>query len=214
MRSTSSGAAPATAMSVRYATALVGFVTALVTVAVVASAGADAPKGPSPQFREIYSFDDLAPMVAASDVVVVGTIAASSPGRAVGGDAALGELEFVEVTVKLEAVLSGELRDGSVTLEIDASMIPRQDRWDEPGTSVVLFLHEKADRRGYYRPTNSQGVFVVEGDRVAAGVVEDKLTDGLTQLGRDAFIQEVKLAADDVRNGLVTPPPPAFGNSG
>lgn len=212
MRSTSSAAVPTKATPVRYATALVGIVAALVTVAVVTSAGADTAKGPTPQFREVYSFDDLASMVAASDLVVVGTIAASAPGRAVGGDAAFGELEFVEVTVKLETVLFGELQDGSVTLEIDASMIPRQDRWDEPGTSVVLFLHEKADRRGYYRPTNSQGVFVVKGERVAAGVVEDKLTDGLTRLGRDLFIQEVRLAADDVRDGMVTPPPPALGN--
>ena len=194
--------------------ALIVCMGALVTAVVLATAGARAPQGPAQQYREMYTFDGLAPMVAASDAVVLGTITTSSPGRTVGGDADLGELQFVEVTLQLETVLYGDLPTGSVTLEIDGSMVPLQDRWDVPGKSVLLFLHEKTDHRGYYRPTNSQGVFVVEGDRIAAGVVEDAFTDGFARLDRDTFVREIKIAAEDVRDGFATPPPPALGKSG
>jgi hypothetical protein len=194
--------------------AVIVCVAALVTAVVLATAGANAPQGPTQQYREVHAFDDLAPMVAVSDAVVQGTITESSPGRTVGGDADIGGLQFIEVTLQVETVLYGDLPKGSVTLEIDGSMVPRQDRWDVPGKSVLLFLHEKSDRRGYYRPTNSQGVFVVEGDRIAAGVVEDAFTDGLARLDRDKLVEEIKIAADAVRDGFVTPPPPALGTSG
>jgi hypothetical protein len=49
--------------------AVIVCVAALVTAVVLATAGANAPQGPTQQYREVHAFDDLAPMVAVSDAV-------------------------------------------------------------------------------------------------------------------------------------------------
>lgn len=201
-------------MKLMAALAVVGVGLVVIATAIRLSPVAPAtPQGPAQHVREVYTFHDLAPMVAASDAVVVGTVMSSSPGRTAGDDADTSGLVFTEVSLRVDAVLYGDLPKGSVTLEIDSSVIPQRNRWDVPNLSILLFLHEKSDRPGLYRPTNSQGVFVVEGDRVSAGVVEDDLTDALARMDRASLISEIKVAASSVRDGSVTPPPPALVNS-
>lgn len=194
-------------------TAALTAVTILVAVVALATSITPRSEGGSTEshVRELYTFDTTAPMVAASDLVVIGTISASAPGRAVGDERDPNDnLVFTEVRLEVDEVIAG-LADDVIVLEIDDSLIPREGRWDVPGTAVLLFLHERSDRPGTYRPTNTQGVFIVDGDRLTPAVVDDDFTQSFAGIGRPDALRQLREAADAVTRGDVTPPPPALG---
>jgi len=158
--------------------------------------------------REFYTFDAAAPMLAASDAVVIATVTGSEPGRSVGDEIDPADnLVFTQVTIEVDQVIWGDLKQDALALEIDESAIPRQDRWDVADTTVLLFLHEKSDNPGIYRPTNSQGVFVVSGDRLVPGVSDDDFTESFSRLGLDKALDRLTEASRAVERGEVTPPP-------
>jgi hypothetical protein len=166
--------------------------------------------------RETYTFSDLGQMVAASDVVVVGTVEKSSRGRSIGVASETGGLTFTDVEVRIENVHFGQLGTETVALEIDETVFPEtydpkveRKRWDVPGTRVLLFLHEKTDRAGVYRPTNTQGVFFVDGEVVTAAVVRDQFTTAEASVGRSQLFSRIAAAASAVGRGDIKPPAPA-----
>jgi hypothetical protein len=178
------------------------------------SAGGETAEGPVArhvQAREVYHFDNLAAMVATSDLVVVAETTDVNVGRQVGqGDEAV---QLTEATLRVETVLFGAYAEVDLRVEVDELLAGRPDAprppWLVPGARSLLFLHAKRDREGYYRPTNSQGVLSIHGNEVTS-TVDDELTGRLTARPAEQLIRDVLHAADAVRAGTVAPQRPAL----
>ena len=157
--------------------------------------------------REIYTFDSIGQMVAASDAVVVGVVRESYPGRVVEEDADVGGgLSFTEVVVDVDRVFEG-IDSKALTLEIDEISAGDNREWLTPGATVMLGLTQIADEPPLYRPTNTQSVFVFVGDRVVPGLNRDEFTNRAAAVDRATFLREVEAAAASVMDGSVTAPP-------
>lgn len=127
--------------------------------------------------RDVLSVDSAEELIAATPLIIEGRVATSSKGRVVGeGDGALRLREIaVDVTrswggaragaadvpkqVTLEIV--GWDADGTEYEHINGQEVP------QPGESWIMFLVEKRDAPGYFRPVNSHAMA-----RLAFGKVE------------------------------------------
>ena len=135
--------------------------------------------------REIYTFDSIGQMVAASDAVVVGVV---REGRVVEEDADVGGgLSFTEVVVDVDRVLAG-IDSKALTLEIDEISAGDNREWLTPGATVMLGLTQIADEPPLYRPTNTQSVFVFVGDRVVPGLNRDEFTNQAAAVDRAGIL--------------------------
>jgi hypothetical protein len=90
---------------------------------------------------EVFSFESLPQMVATSDLVIEGTVQEVEPGRVVGeGDA---EIQFAQVTLSVDRVLSGRMDAASVVLEEYGLERRHPSRVGDHG---VYFLHRRRTR--------------------------------------------------------------------
>lgn len=170
----------------------------------------DHAHAPENRGREIWVFASLDQMVATSDLVVIGTVDSVSTGRALGdGVAPDPDLQFMELSITATSSLHNNAGP-VIQLEVETHPIGYSDApvWFEPGTKAIFFLHEKADRPEWYRPSNSQGVFILDPatQRVVAGV-SGAMTDAYSGLTLVQFQAEIDAAVRAVDAGLVQPLP-------
>lgn len=129
-------------------------------------------------------FSSVAEMTAGSDAVIQGTVLEVVPGRHLPAQAGAGN--FIEVSVRVDRVLSGTLLDREVMLEIDRAVFPAVDRadrpWPIPNTSTLLFLHRKLDAPTMLRPVSSQGAFTVRGSDLIAADDHDPFAGSVASL--------------------------------
>jgi hypothetical protein len=107
----------------------------------------------------VVILEDLPQMVASSDLVIAGTVQEVEPGRVLGeGDAAI---QFAQVTLSVDRVLSGRMDAASVVLEEYGLERGHPSRVGDHG---VYFLHQKTDAPAFHRLVNSQGRFLDDGE--------------------------------------------------
>jgi hypothetical protein len=126
--------------------------------------GRGLPSEPRPgvQGKEVYVFENLDELVAAAPVAVVGRVASTEPGRAVG----TGESKWLAniATVKVEQTLLGDVPSIIGMEETGTNGVP----YLEEGQQVVLFLLPytgklpRDDGIPYFINIGSQGRFLVE----------------------------------------------------
>lgn len=148
--------------------------------------------------REVYRFDSLPVMIATADAVVIGTVIGQKPGRAVGDPGA--EIVFNEVSLRVDETVYGNV-GASVLLEIEGA-----PKWATEGTTSLFFLHQKNDvtAQVYYRPLNSQSVFVAAGDRLTT-TGDDSFATAVAGLGLAGVRAEIAKALPLIRSGVVEP---------
>jgi hypothetical protein len=152
------------------------------------------------QGTDMEWFDSVEDMADASDVVVVGKIAEFAPGRSFEiPDPAAGPVQFLDVTIEVDEVLSGELPAGeTVVVEFAPPLLSAEEDpydMDELNALVdqgelVLFLRDKGtsiggveplpEEEGLLRLVNSYAL-VTETDEAPADVplVEEAEVDEL-----------------------------------
>lgn len=148
--------------------------------------------------REVYRFDSLPIMIATADAVVIGTVIGQTPGRAVGDPGA--EIVFNDVSLRVDETLYGNV-GASVLLEIEGA-----PKWATEGTTSLFFLHQKDDvtAQVYYRPLNSQSVFVAAGDGLTT-TTADPFATTVAGLGLAGVRVEIAKALPLIQSGLVEP---------
>lgn len=159
-------------------------------------------------FIEIHHFDDLATMLATSDLVIQGVVTEISEGGIVGEDS---EVQFVNLTVRVDETIYGKAPGDHVVVQSTQAAIPYDPEWRERGTEVIAFLVRKQDSGiDAYREVNSQAVFIIDGGADVLATVPDDLTDRLASWGLERFRREARLAADEVEAGRVEPQEPGM----
>lgn len=117
---------------------------------------------------EIHHFSDLSEMVRTVDLVVVGSVRTTGPGRVVGPPGE--EVQYREMTVDVAESWRGSPPDPTLIVETLDSQ-PYGFEWRVPGEEVLVFLTKgdpRPDGGNYYFPTNSQSVFLVDGEDLRA----------------------------------------------
>ena len=180
-------------------------------VAVVAFRGDPSPEPPRPTIpagavevdSDAPAHADLAGLVAAADLVVRGTVAATERGRWFGGDAGSPRVQSRIVTVEVTEVLAGEAPAAP-------SILVEEVGWLDDGTPAVVdgafpatvgedgywFLEQGGDPElGAYLVTGPQGRYVLVGDELVGTEGDDPLVGRIEALGPDRFATEVRAAA-------------------
>jgi hypothetical protein len=159
-----------------------------------------APAAPAPlavSASSLYQFDDLASMVAASDLVVRAHVDSTARGRVVGdgGAAVISRIDTLEV----DEVLVGETSGSTVLVE--------EEGWLGDGTAIAVnglapteagmdgiwFLDRRPDPElPGYLVINHQGRYVVDGDRLDGADGTDPLVARLEPLGPDGLTDAVR----------------------
>ncbi len=154
--------------------------------------------------REIYSFDSLPAMVATSDAVALATVLEVTEGRLIG-DPGDDMIQLTEVTLQIDALLSGAVDEPTLKLELilgewlDTS-------WLASGEQSLIFLHKKTDptSEAYYRPINSQGVFhVVRGSDEIRATVDDAFAEQTAQNSLSQILAEIVQANELIKAGQI-----------
>ena len=163
----------------------------------------DAEGGPAPlavSASSLYQFDDLASMVAASDLVVRARVDSTARGRVVGA----GEAAVISRigTLAVEEVLAGE--------EAGSTLLVEEEGWlgdgtaiavnglapSESGMDAIWFLDRRPDPEvPGYLVINHQGRYVVDGDRLHGADGPDPLVAAVEPLGPDGLTHAVREAA-------------------
>ncbi len=147
--------------------------------------------------REVHRFDSVPVMVATADAVVIATVIDSRQGRSVGDPE--GPVTFTELTLQIDETLYGEPSD-KVLVEVDSP-----GAWAGVGEQSVLFLHQKEDAtdQTYYRPLNSQSVYVVDADGELRASSADEFASETAALGLDQLRTAIADAVTLVDAGQV-----------
>lgn len=164
---------------------------------------------------EVHWFEDLATMVATSDLVVLGEVRSVRPGRWVGEEEPDGRLRVRDVTLKVEKVL---YRNGpaaapaTVTLDEwgwDSRGVGFQDAnvtWTEPGDRGYYFLSPVETAPGHYQLISSQGRALIEGVELTPGSEEGSaLHQEMHHMSPKELESVVSKAVRDIRAGEVQP---------
>ncbi|MGH2683386.1 MAG: hypothetical protein ACRDIX_09165 [Actinomycetota bacterium] len=185
-------------------------VLAMISLAATACEGGSSKSLPPISVKEVHYFSDLAQMVATSDAVVQGTVIETEPGRVVGGQDPRpegdGAIQFLQVTISIDKVLYGSLPEGSFLVEEDGyNGVPPS----EVGDRGFYFVHLKQDEtdKPYYRLINSQGRFLVQGERLVGSNDSDswvQAIEAVSPLELEALVAQAKEA---IERGVVTPQP-------
>lgn len=167
---------------------------------------------------EVHFFEDLATMVATSDLVVLGEVRSVRPGRWVGEEEPDGRLRVRDVTIHIEKVL---FRKGSgaapktVTVDEwgwDSRGVGFQDEnltWTKPGDRGYYFLTPVKDAPGHHRVVNSQGRVLIEDAKLTPGSAEGAaLHDQMHHMSKKELEAAVSDATRKVRAGKVQPQKP------
>lgn len=120
---------------------------------------------------ESVYFDNLAEMVATSDLVVLGTVETVDPGM-IEAPGTPEEIRHTNVTIRIDELLWGAGVDRSAVVETLELAYARPHReWRFRGAVVIAFLTESTEGRAIYIPTNhSQSIYAVDGLDVEAAV--------------------------------------------
>jgi hypothetical protein len=161
-----------------------------------AIAGAPSPLAVSAS--SLYEFDDLASMVAASDLVVRARVDTTARGRLVGdGDAAI--VSRID-TLQVDEVLAGDAEAGT-------TLLVEEEGWlgdgtaiavnglapSESGMDAIWFLDRRPDPElPGYLVINHQGRYVVDGDRIRGAAGDDPLVTELEPLGPEGLTAAVR----------------------
>lgn len=143
--------------------------------------------------RERFYFESLRDAVRATDLLVLGTVEEVRPGPPDGPPGE--EVYYTEALVRVNELWHGKgVNKGDVlpveTLETQTYSLD----WHTAGATVLLALSQGDDpARGLYYPTNSQFVFVVDGQNLSA-----TQTDRFAELVARMTLEEVK---DKVQKG-------------
>jgi hypothetical protein len=145
----------------------------------------------------LYQFDDLAAMVAASDLVVRARVDSTARGRVVGdGEAAV--ISRID-TLEVEEVLAGD--------EAGSTLLVEEEGWlgdgtaiavdglapSEAGMDAIWFLDRRPDPEvPGYLVINHQGRYVVDGDRLQGADGPDPLVAAIEPLGPDGLMHAVR----------------------
>lgn len=157
---------------------------------------------------ENQHFDNLAQMVASSDVVLIAEVVEVAPGEIRGVEEdGTGGIQFAETTVRVESVMSGALDTDTVVIEsLGWADYGRHYTFADgsthhahtPGERAIFHLVRTArdDDRVLYRLTNSQGKYVIgDSGTISATKADDALATRVSQLGLVAFEAEVATMA-------------------
>jgi hypothetical protein len=166
----------------------------------VASEGEAAASGPAPlpvEASSLYQFDDLASMVAASDLVVRARVDSTAHGRLVGdGEAAV--ISRID-TLEVEEVLAGDATGSTLLVEEEGwlgdgtAIAVNGLAPSETGMDAIWFLDRRPDAEvPGYLVINHQGRFVVDGDRLEGADGTDPLVVALEPLGPDGLTDAVR----------------------
>ena len=163
----------------------------------------DAGDEPAPlavSASSLYQFDDLAAMVAASDLVVRARVDSTARGRVVG-DGAAAVVSRID-TLDVEDVLAGE--------QAGSTLLVEEEGWLGDGTAIAVnglapteagmdaiwFLDRRPDPEvPGYLVINHQGRYVVDGDRLHGADGPDPLVAAIEPLGPDGLTNAVREAA-------------------
>lgn len=182
---------------------------------------------------EVEWFESVEDIADAADLVVVGHVSEVAPGRVIddADDPAAGSVGFVDVTVDVAEVLSGELPgDGeSVTVEFFAPAVEGEDAVDELDELVnsgdlVLFLRDKGkgidgvdplpEERGLWRIVNSHALVAETEEQPVDVPLAEEMVDSdepaqsLSDDGEHAVDEihdewdDIDAFADDIQNHL------------
>jgi hypothetical protein len=166
--------------------------------------GARAPSPLAVSASSLYEFEDLASMVAASDLVVRARVDTTARGRLVG-DGAAAIVSRID-TLQVREVLAGEAPGATVLVEEEGwlgdgtavavnGLVP-----SEAGMDAIWFLDRRPDAElPGYLVINHQGRYVVNGDRLRGADGTDPLVADLEPLGPDGLMDAVRELA--VRTG-------------
>lgn len=132
--------------------------------------------------RDRVYFADVAEMTAGSDVV--GTFHVLSVETLDATDSDLGPFSVTTAVLAVDTLIAGELTADTVTLMVDSASWPSELKgsgldWLALGRPTLLALHRRDDN-GFYRPTNSQSIFMVDKDSRLHPVFGSPLADRLT----------------------------------
>jgi hypothetical protein len=200
---------PDQARAVRRTAAMVALLTLATGVGIVrwtstGNGGGDdeaaGARGPAPlpvEASSLYQFDDLASMVAASDLVVRARVDSTARGRLVGeGDAAV--VSRID-TLEVEEVLAGDATGTTLLVEEEGwlgdgtAIAVNGLAPSETGMDAIWFLDRRPDPEvPGYLVINHQGRFVVDGDRLEGADGNDPLVAALEPLGPDGLTSAVR----------------------
>lgn len=166
---------------------------------------------PSVQLSENYNFNELPEMIATADTVIIGTVSAQLDGRvlepAFVGDSP--PRNFVRFEVIPDEILTGSLETPTIVIEIDEYSLAYigDINWTQAGQKSLLFLHKKTDTtEPRYRPTNSQGVYLIDSQGELNGVrASDKLVEQISTLSLQDVRDEVETAKVQITRGELLP---------
>jgi hypothetical protein len=153
--------------------------------------------------EDVYTFNNLAKMVATTEVIVIGTVADVTKGRVVGPPGE--EVQYLDTTLDVEKVLAGDVTDTQLTVETLELEVYEFD-WRQPGERLVAFLSPSGpEAGGRLYPTNSQSIFVVgEGDELKPWV-DDAFVRTYEGMLLDDFMALIEKAKAKVSGGKVSP---------
>jgi hypothetical protein len=148
------------------------------------------------QAQSIFAFTTIGEMTAASDLVVVGSVAAVAEGRLIGSPGGTSvRSQFTTITV--QRVLAG-VAPAAVVIEEEAALADGTPITvngvapSEVGDRAVWFLDQlEGEESPVYLVINSQGRVLDEGGRAVGGDQRDALVQAIQRLGFDAVIAEV-----------------------
>jgi len=195
----------------RWATACLGLGLAAVMLTTAACGSGSKTRPPeSMQAVEFFDFSSLEEMVAASDVVVEGTVVSASMGRVVGSE---DPIQFLELELAVERVIYGAPPTGdSATLLIEESTgsIEGPDSGGRYGSQLgdhgYYFLGWK-DGLPYYYMLNSEARFLIRDGAVEvsvpAGYAPDEWALILERLTPEELLAHIEQAADAVGESSV-----------
>jgi hypothetical protein len=160
----------------------------------------DAATGSAPlavSASSLYQFDDLASMVATSDLVVRARVDSTARGRVVGDGGAA-------VVSRIDTLVVGEVLAGA---NAASTLLVEEEGWlgdgtaiavnglapSEPGMEAIWFLDRRPDPElPGYLVINHQGRYVVDGGRLRGAEGSDPLVATLERLGPDGLMHAVR----------------------
>lgn len=159
--------------------------------------------------REIYHFSSLKEMVETADIVALGTVISTRPGRWTGEDSGA-PIQFHEVHIKPSRILVGETQAAALVLEEDgyeddgSPIYLNGSRWAKVEDEVIVFLARKRTAPSYGLLNSQARVFVQEDGTLEhnyhAGTPygeDDPLVERLASMRRNELLEAIELYAGE-----------------
>lgn len=162
---------------------------------------------------EVYTFDDLGEMTAASDLVVRAHVESAEPGRVYGNADEGGQFQVRQANLVVDDVLASKgPTPERIALEEEGwdadgtCYFMNGLTWSEVGNEYYYFLRKNPDSDTYIH-ASSQGRALIKGDTLEAPTADTTLEEVIEQLTPTQLEDQVKQAEVDVRDGRLDPLP-------